>query len=172
MRLFTEIEHQCEIERQFFLRRMIRYDIPEVCFIDRICIERHWCKRVWKDLARMAGMTRLVVTKKTKRTERKDVVGYCVFQSNREGFVLHRIAVDPGFRRQSVGSMMLNSIVGRLSVNQPAIRVDVPEYSEDAIRFFRDAGFVAEGVVQNDSCASGDTYRMRYSVSEIARYWK
>lgn len=88
------------------------------------------------------------------------VVGVMVFELHDGYLQLLRIAVHPAWRRLDIGTTMIQRLTRKLSAHRRTeLRVDVPESSYAAQKFFQSQGFLATDCLRQE-----EAYRMVYFV--------
>jgi ribosomal-protein-alanine N-acetyltransferase len=142
------------------IRWMIRRDMPEVCRIEADSFEYPWTLDDFLRCLRQRNCIGMVA-------EHNDtVVGYMVYQLEKDTLPVLNFAVDPDHRGRGVGRQMVDKLVGKLtSHRRTAIIVRVRESNLAAQLFFRRQGFLAEAVRHGYYADSGeDAYEMAYRI--------
>lgn len=92
-----------------YIRWMIRRDMPEVLTIENESFAFPWDEDKFLTNLRARNVIGMVA----EHGER--VIGFMVYSLDRESIAILDLAVDPSFRRQRVGSQLIEKLVGKLS---------------------------------------------------------
>lgn len=76
---------------------------------------------------------------------KKKIVGYILYTSYKRGYEILTMAVHKEYRRQKIGSRLVDKILTILSGPKPILKVVVNEYQVEAQLFFRSLGLLATG---------------------------
>ncbi len=139
---------------------MIRRDMPEVLNIEAQSFEFPWSEDDFIRCLRQRNCIGMVAECD------EQVVGFMIYELNRNLLHVLNFAVRSDFRRRGLGSQMLDKLVGKLSQQRRnRITLEVRESNLAAQLFFRRAGFRAVSVLRDyyeDTTESA--YVMSYSV--------
>lgn len=99
-----------------------------------------------------------------------DLIGYVIYQLDFNKITVQRLCVDPGFRRMSVGTMLM-AYVRKVLEDTGRIRL-IAEPSEDDLdyhMFLKAMGFRGVNVIRTSRRYNGrDAYRMEYRAKECS----
>ncbi len=119
------------------IRWMIRCDMDEVLTIERDCFTDPWSESDFVNCLRQRNTVGMVAEHDEK------VVGYMVYELNKNDLHLLNIAVHPGMRRQIIGAAMVQKLITKLSQQRRRrIICEVRESNLLAQLFFKSLGFV------------------------------
>ncbi|MCU0710265.1 MAG: ribosomal protein S18-alanine N-acetyltransferase [Pirellula sp.] len=145
------------------IRWMIRRDMPSVLGIENASFEFPWTEDEFIRCLRQRDCIGMVA----ECSER--VVGFMIYELHRTRIHVLSFAVHPDFRRQSVGSAMIEKLITKLAYQRRnRIVLEVRETNLDAQLFFRSLGFRATGVLRNfyeDS--TEDAFLMQFRTAEL-----
>lgn len=142
------------------IRWMIRRDMPEVLGIENQSFEYPWSEEDFIRCLRQRNCIGMVAEFE------EQVVGFMLYELHKTRFRLLNIAVDPGFRRQGVGRILLAKKISHLSHNRrDRILLEVRETNLDAQKFFRAIGFKAVSILRDfyNNWTTEDAYLMQYT---------
>lgn len=126
------------------IRWLIRRDMPEVLRIERSSFEFPWTESEFINALRQRNTIGMVAELD------EVVVGYMIYELHRNRLQLWSIAVHPEFRRQGIGSAMVEKLASKLTHQRRSkIDAEVRETNLDAQFFFRDSGFRATNVIRD-----------------------
>lgn len=89
------------------------------------------------------------------------VVGYLFYRAGPGGWRLCSLAVDPAYRRATVGYRLVAWLRGRLSPSRSYIRADVSEDNLPALLFLQAQGFLATRQSEDGGRFVGEDGRIR-----------
>jgi ribosomal-protein-alanine N-acetyltransferase len=145
-------------EVRVHIRWMIRRDMPEVLAIEASSFEFPWVEEDFIRCLRQRNCIGMVA-------EHDDqVVGFMIYELNKNRIQVLNFAVARDFRRRGVGTQMVAKLIGKLSAQRRTrIAMEVRETNLAAQLFFRTAGFRAVSVLRNfyDDTPE-DAYLMQY----------
>ncbi|MCE2793654.1 MAG: ribosomal protein S18-alanine N-acetyltransferase [Blastopirellula sp.] len=156
------------------IRWMIRRDMPEVLNIEAQSFEFPWSEDDFIRCLRQRNCIGMVAECD------EQVVGFMIYELNRNVLHVLNFAVRSDFRRRGLGTQMLDKLVGKLS-QQRRTRIDleVRESNLAAQLFFRRSGFRAITVLRDfyeDTTESAyvmsyalDTEEVQEPVNRISR---
>ncbi len=145
-------------EVRVHIRWMIRRDMPEVLSIEASSFEFPWLEEDFIRCLRQRNCIGMVA-------EHDDqVVGFMIYELNKNRIQVLNFAVAPEFRRRGVGTQMVAKLIGKLSVQRRSrIVLEVRETNLAAQLFFRTIGFRAISVLRNFyEDTPEDAYLMQY----------
>jgi len=145
-------------EVRVHIRWMIRRDMPEVLAIEASSFEFPWVEEDFIRCLRQRNCIGMVA-------EHDDqVVGFMIYELNKNRIQVLNFAVAPEFRRRGVGTQMIAKLIGKLSAQRRTrIALEVRETNLAAQLFFRTTGFRAVTVLRNFyEDTPEDAYVMQY----------
>jgi ribosomal-protein-alanine N-acetyltransferase len=140
------------------IRWMIRRDMPEVLAIEAESFEFPWLEEDFVRCLRGRNCIGMVA----EHDER--VVGFMIYELNKNRIQILNFATAGDCRRRGVGSQMVAKLIGKLSPGRRTrISLEVRETNLPAQLFFRSAGFRAVSVLRDyyDDTPE-DAYLMQY----------
>ncbi len=143
------------------IRWMIRRDMPEILEIEKQGFEFPWTADDFIRCLRQRNCIGMVAEVDDR------VVGFMVYELHKNRLHVLNFAVADEYRRRSVGSQMMQKLVGKLSADRrDRILLEVRETNLPAQVFFRDIGFRATSVLRDfyDDTIE-DAYLMQYKFS-------
>ena len=148
-------------------RWMIRRDMLTVLGIENASFEHAWTEENFLNCLRARNCVGMVA----EHLPNDETVGFMIYELRPKSMTILNFAVDPNFRRQDVGTKMIDKLVSKLSAHRrDRIIVNVRESNLAAQLFFRSQGFratkVLRGFYQEDT--GEDAYVMRYSMGDAA----
>lgn len=147
-------------EAEVHLRWMIRRDMQQVLSIEQVCFDFPWDEEDLSCYLRTRNCICMVA-------EINDtIIGYMVYELYRRRLVLLNLAVIPNFERCGIGAILVNKLIGKLTLDgRSKIAVNVPETNVDAAFFFKSFGFRAVALLRNYYPeTSEDAFEMVYSL--------
>ncbi len=140
------------------IRWMIRRDMPEVLAIEAASFEFPWLEDDFIRCLRQRNCIGMVAEHDDR------VVGFMIYELNKNRIQVLNFATAPEMRRRGVGTQMVHKLVGKLSAQRRTrILLEVRETNLAAQLFFRDSGFRAISVLRayyEDT--PEDAYLMQY----------
>lgn len=126
------------------IRWMIRRDMPEVLNIESQSFEFPWSEDDFIRCLRQRNCIGMVAE------HEEQIVGFMIYELNRNLLHVLNFAVRADFRRRGLGSQMLDKLVSKLSQQRRTrITLEVRESNLAAQLFFRRAGFKAVSVLRD-----------------------
>lgn len=140
------------------IRWMIRRDMEQVLSIERSAFEFPWSEEDFVSCLRRRNCIGMVA----ERGEQ--VLGFMIYELHKTRLHLLNFSVDAEYRRQGVGSQMVEKLVGKLSSQRRTrLSLEVRETNLDAQLFFKGSGFRATSVLRDFYDDSPeDAYLMQY----------
>ncbi|QGJ71592.1 Ribosomal-protein-alanine N-acetyltransferase [Planctomycetales bacterium 10988] len=140
------------------IRWMIRRDMPEVLEIEQESFDFPWNEEDFLRCLQQRNCIGMVAEYE------EQVVGFMIYELQKECLHVLNFAVDPACRRHRVGTSMMSKLIGKLSPQRRNhISLEVRETNLPAQLFFRATGFRALRIIRDyyeDS--TDDAYLMRY----------
>lgn len=125
-------------------RKMNLRDIPEILNIEKQSFTMPWSS--WIFLQELISPDRYYIVADAEGT----IVGYAGMQWVLDEGHITTIAVKEGWRRQGIGSQMLNILIGKArELNLKFLTLEVRASNVSAINLYKKLGFKAEGVRKN-----------------------
>lgn len=144
-------------QQKVHIRWMIRRDMPRILEIESESFEHPWSE---EDFLRCLRQ-RMVIGMVAEIHDR--VVGYEIHEAHKTTIDLLNIAVDPEYRRQRIGTQLLQKLISKLSPRGRKIGLMITESNLDGQLFFRELGFRAKSVAPDFFERTGeDAYFMEY----------
>ena len=144
------------------IRWMIRRDMQSVLDIEERSFEFPWSEDEFIRCLRQRNCIGMVAQKN------EEVVGFMIYELHKNRLHILNFAVHPEFRRQNIGSSMVEKLVSKLSYQRRSrIMLEVRETNLPAQLFFKDLGFKAVSVLREfyeDSVE--DAYLMQFRCRE------
>lgn len=143
------------------IRWMIRRDMPEVLRIEQSSFEFPWAEEDFVRCLRQRNCIGMVAEYE------EQVVGFMIYELDRDQLHVLNFAVRPDARRRGVGSQMVEKLAGKLSQQRRTrISLEVRETNLAAQVFFRNAGFKAISVLRDYyDDTTEDAYVMNFDFS-------
>lgn len=144
------------------IRWMIRRDMQSVLDIEERSFEFPWSEDEFIRCLRQRNCIGMVAQMN------EEVVGFMIYELHKNRLHILNFAVHPEFRRQNIGSSMVEKLVSKLSYQRRSrIMLEVRETNLPAQLFFKDLGFKAVSVLREfyeDSVE--DAYLMQFRCRE------
>ena len=146
------------------VRWLIRRDILEVLAIERASFCDAWTEADFLACLRQRNVIGMVAEHGDK------VIGYMLYDLHARKMNVLNFAVDPDYRRQTVGEQMAAKLVSKLASNRRnRITLTVRETNLPAQLFWREQGFKCVRVLRGHYDNSGeDAYVMAYKLADDA----
>jgi ribosomal-protein-alanine N-acetyltransferase len=123
---------------------MIRRHIPDVIDIENASFASPWSYHELMQCLRKPYCNGMVAERDGT------VAGFMVYELLKSQLHILNFAVSPAFRRQQIGSQMLDKLYGKLSQQRrKEIIVEVRETNLAAQKFFSANGYLASGCIRN-----------------------
>jgi ribosomal-protein-alanine N-acetyltransferase len=144
------------------IRWMIRRDMPMVLAIEESSFEFPWSEEEFIRCLRQRNCIGMVAEVGDK------VVGFMIYELHKNRLHLLNFAVCPHMRRTTIGSTMIEKLVGKLAWDRRnRIVLEVRETNLDAQLFFRSLGFKAISVLRDFYAdTTEDAYLMQFRIAE------
>lgn len=145
-------------ERQIEVGWMCRRHLASVQAIERASFEFPWDETDFIAHLQQRNAIALVARREPQ------VVGFVTVELRRRYVELTNLAVDPIYRRQGIGELLVARAKGLLCGRRQSVVAIVRESNLAAQLFFRDTGFRCVDILRdwwNEPCAE-DAYRMRF----------
>ena len=141
---------------------MLRRDMPSVLAIEDQSFEFPWNEDQFIRCLRQRDCIGMVA----ERNE--EVAGFMIYELHKTRIHILSFAVHPDFRRQMVGTAMVEKLVSKLAYQRRnRIVLEVRESNLDAQLFFKKLGFRCTGVLKDfyEDCPE-DAYLFQYRHTE------
>ena len=151
------MEREKKWRTSIILRWMIRRDMPEVLAIEAESFEFPWLEEDFFRHLRQRNTIGMIA-------EHENVVtGFMVYDLSKRKIQLMNFAVGVEFRREGIGTQMIEQLKGKLfSQRRTRIVLEIRESNLAAQLFFRSSGFRATSVLRNWFDNGEDAYQMEY----------
>ncbi len=150
------------------IRWMIRRDMPEVLAIEAASFEFPWLEDDFIRCLRQRNCIGMVAEHDDR------VVGFMIYELNKNRIQVLNFATAPEMRRRAVGTQMVRKLVGKLSAQRRTrILLEVRETNLAAQLFFRDSGFRAISVLRDyyeDTPEDAYLMQYRYLAEEVEAF--
>lgn len=148
------------------MRRMLYRDIPELLTIEEKVFEQPWSEEAFQLFLRSSeACTGMVVRSRNLGSK---ILGYMAYHTYERHIDLLHLAVHPAWRRQGIGSGMIQTLKDTLSERwRPSLWLEVAETNLDAQLFFRKLAFRAVSIHRGQAETPEDIYRMHFSVKTL-----
>jgi len=146
------------VELESHIRWMIRKDMPQILEIEKASFSNPWTEEEFVQALRHRDTIGMVAECGD------DVGGYMIYELHKNRLHLLSLAVHPSVRRKSLGRVMMERIMGKLSQDRRnRITLEVRESNLAAQLFFRQLGFRAVRILRDFySDTTEDAYLMEY----------
>lgn len=137
-------------------------DMPEVLDIERQSFEFSWTEEDFLCCLRQRNCIGMVAEYNHR------IVGFMIYELHKSKLHVLNFAVDPEFRRQAIGSQMIEKLVDKLSQQRrQEIVLEVRESNLSAQLFFKKMGFKAVLVLRGHYDDTDESaYVMRFALHE------
>lgn len=145
-------------KQSYYVRWMIRRDMPLVIAIEKASFEFPWSERDFIRCLRQRGCIGMVAELND------EVVGFMIYELHKYRLHLINFAVHPACQRSGVGKAMTDELVRKLSADgRNRILLEVRETNLGAQKFFKSQGFRAISVLRDFyEDTTEDAYLMQY----------
>jgi len=150
------------------IRWLIRRDMAEVLKIEADSFEFPWLEKDFTKTLQNRNCIGMVCEK--HNGVEGVVIGFMIYELNKTKLHVLNFAVDFDYRRQGIGTKMVDKLIGKLTPERrSAISLEVRETNLYAQLFFKRQGFKAVNVLKNyyDDSAE-DAYVMKYKLPKKA----
>jgi len=129
------------------IRWLIRRDMDQVLSIANESFEFPWSEGCFLEHLRMRN-TIGMVSCLTPNEGNNIITGFMIYELEKGNLSLKNFAVKEEFRRQGVGTQMIEKLTGKLSFERrTSISLEVTEENLTAQLFFANQGFKAQGIL-------------------------
>lgn len=142
------------------VRWMVKNDMSEILDIEQRSFDFAWTRDDFMNYLRQRNCIGFVAESENQ------VIGFFLYRLTSKAVHLLNFAVDPSFRRLSVGQQMIEKLLRLLSHRKRTeIQLEVRELNLGAQLFFRSMGFVATSVLRDHyEDTDEDAYVMKYTL--------
>lgn len=139
---------------------MIRRDMDRVIEIEEKSFQFAWTEEDFTKCLRQRNCIGMVVELE------EQVVGYVVYALDKKMLEVMNLAVDPNYRRQSIGRQIITKLIGKLDgTRRNQIVVRTADFNLNSQLFFRAMGFRCIKVERDAYTEQdADAYLFRYRV--------
>jgi ribosomal-protein-alanine N-acetyltransferase len=147
-----------------YIRWLIRRDMPEILAIERASFQSPWGEDDFIRVLRERHCIGMVNELCADVVRGGPIVAYMVYALHEGDLELLNLGVHPDMRRQGVGRVMVEKLIGKLSSHRRRLlTVTVGERNLGGQLFFRSLGFKAVEVMRGHYEDTGDdAFRMEY----------
>lgn len=144
------------------IRWLIKRDIPEVLDIERGSFKSAWTEEDFLCCLRQRNCIGMVAEYNHR------IVGFMIYELHKAKLHVINFAVDPEFRRQAIGTQMVEKLVDKLShQRRNEIVLEVRESNLAAQLFFKKIGLKAVLVLRGHyDDTDEDAYVMRFTLHD------
>lgn len=145
---------------QVQIRWMIRRDMPSVLAIEEESFEFPWSEEEFIRVLRQRECIGMVAE------VGEEIAGFMIYELHKNRIHILSFAVHPYFRRERVGTVMVEKLVSKLTYQRrERIVLDVREKNVTAQLFFRQLGFRAVRILKSYyDDTDEDAYLMEYRI--------
>ena len=150
----------------FYLRWSNKTDLFEMLNIEQKSFENPWTENTFIQCLRQRNFVAKVAYR-VKKPEK--VFGFMIYELRKEKINLINFVVDPNFRREGIGSMMIFQVQNKLSKNRKKeINFNIRESNLTGQLFLKAQGFNAtRDIFRRYYADTGeDAYHMIYKMDE------
>lgn len=144
------------------IRWMIKKDMRDVLEIERASFNQPWNEEQFTEFLRQPNAVCMVAE------TWNEVIGYMAYTIHKDRLAVENFAVDPEFRRETVGSRMVHRLKEKAEYqSRSRISLCVRERNLPAQKFWSSNGFKATGVIRDyyqDIDGVEDAYRFACEV--------
>ena len=146
------------------VRWMIRGDMSKVLDIENRSFEHPWCEEEFLSFLTQRNCIGMVA----ENNDYREVMGFMFYELHKGELRIANFAVDPNYRRQGGGIIMLDKLKGKLyRQRREELTLDIRESNLEGQLFFKSQGFKAMSVLRNYyEDTTEDAYNMVYSITE------
>jgi len=140
------------------IRWMIRRDLREVMEIEEASFDSPWSEADFMIQLRQRAVIGMVAEYQYQ------VIGFMLYELHEQQLEVLNFAIDPEFRRQQAGTVMVNRLIDKLSTQRrKEVFLTIRESNLSAQLFFSEMGFRADSVLRGYYDNSDeDAYLFRY----------
>ena len=152
-----------DIEPAFEIRYMMHTDYAEAAAIDRVSFSVPWDWRAFSDALASRNTMGIVIRAASTGTR---PIAYILYDLQPESIDILRMAVDPTFRRQRLGSALIWKMHGKLSAQgkRQTLTITAPDDCLEGHLFLRALAFRCVSVVGHSE--GPDDYVFRYRLGD------
>ncbi len=146
------------------IRWMIRRDLPEVINIENKCFKEFpWSEEDFLGISRMRNSIGMVCEDKAS----EKILGFIIYELDKESMTIKSMAVDPEFQRKKIGSTIIEKMKDKMSSQRRTLlNALVAESNLTAQLFFSKNGFQCKKIVRQPyDVTDEDGYLMKFSIS-------
>ena len=141
------------------IRWMIHADMEQIYEIENESFVYPWDEHTFHQCLRQRNTIGLSVE------HRECVIGFMIYETHKRHFRLTNFAVHPHYRRQGVGTQMIQKLIGKLSQRRPNLVLEVSEMNLPGQLFFRELGFKAIKILHDFYNQPGiDAYQFQFNM--------
>lgn len=149
------------MNKDISMRWLIRRDMPRVLDIEQSNFGTIWTEEDFIRCLRQRDCIGMVAEYDV------NIAGFVIYELHKNRLHVLNLCIDPGWRRQGVGRVIVRKLVSKLSaIRRNRITIDVRESNLPAQLFFRSMQFRAEKILPehySDSFESAYCMVRRYS---------
>ncbi|MBU4254345.1 MAG: ribosomal protein S18-alanine N-acetyltransferase [Acidobacteria bacterium] len=131
-------------DEQFYFRRMVESDIPDILVIERYSFPNPWKPAAFVGEVHNSPISHPMVL--VSRAE-NNIVGYVIYWQIKEEVQINNIALHPNFRGRGLGTIMMKYVFERVTLNGARyIILEVRPSNTTALHLYEKFGFSVLGV--------------------------
>lgn len=132
----------------YIIREMTFADIDQVCVLEEMAFSMPWHKESFVEMAENKDALYLVVE---ETAHPGMVIACCGMRSIVGEGDISNVVVHPDFRKRGIARRMLTELLrrGEEEFGVEAYTLEVRVGNEDAIKLYKNLGFVSEGIRKN-----------------------
>lgn len=140
------------------IRWMIRRDMPEIMQIEEKCFTIAWTEEDFLNALRQRQIIGMIAEWGDK------ILGYMVYELHKDKLNILNFAVDPKYKRHTIGTQMINKLKSKLtSYRRTSLTAAVRESNLDAQLFFKKQSFKCVKIL-NRYYNEEDGYKFKYKL--------
>lgn len=145
------------------VRILVRRDFAQVLAIEEACFEFPWTEQEFLECLQQRRNCLGLVAEHEGR-----VVGFIIYETPKNRFLITNIAIDPEFQRHGVARQLIQKLVSKMIYQQRhKIAVEIRETNLPALLCFRSLGFTAATILKNFyENQNEDTYVLQYRLGK------
>ena len=151
--------------KSFDVRWSVKKDISGMLDVERKSSDNPWTEDIFHQYLTERNSIMVVAYPEKKYNE---ILGFMVYELRKGKINLVSLAVDPDFRREGIGSIMIRKLKSKLSVNRrKEIIFNIRESNRGGQLFLKNQEFKAIGIYREYyEDTREDAYHMSYKINE------
>ena len=151
--------------KSFDVRWLVGRDISGILDIERKSSDNPWTEDIFHQY--LTERTSIMMVAHPEK-EYNEILGFMVYELRKGKINLANLAVDPDFRREGIGSIMMHKLKSKLSKNRrKEIIFNIRESNSGGQLFLKNQEFKAIGIYRKYyEDIEEDAYHMSYKINE------